>query len=261
MTADDRAVAARKMEAYAGMVTALDREIGRLVDHLRDTDQYENTIIVFLSDNGAEGFEHTNAEFLAQFDMSLENIGHRNSFTEYGAGWALVGSTPNRMWKLTGFEGGNRVPAFIHHPSLIAPGMTDTLATVMDLYPTILELAGASHPGAEFRGRAVEPIQGVSIVPLLKGEATDAHPADFAVGFEVNGQASLHMGDWKIAYSGNFTDSSWQLFNMNSGRGERADLSASNPEQLAVMLSQWAEFAARNDVIVGDTDSRPQLPF
>jgi arylsulfatase A-like enzyme len=154
MTDEDRAIAAREMEAYAGMVTALDREIGRLIDHLRDTGQYESTIIVFLSDNGAEGYERANAPFLEQFDTSLENIGRRDSFVEYGPGWAQVSATPNRMWKLTGFEGGNRVPAFVHYPSLAASGTTDTLATVMDLYPTILELTGAVHPGDEFRGRA-----------------------------------------------------------------------------------------------------------
>jgi arylsulfatase len=261
MTAEGRAVAAREMEAYAGMVTALDREIGRLIDHLRDTGQYDSTIIVFLSDNGAEGFERANAEFLARFDTSLENIGHRDSFVEYGPGWAQVSSTPNRMWKLTGFEGGNRVPAFIHYPSLVALGMTDTFATVMDLYPTILELIGAVPPGNEFRGRAVAPIQGVSLVPFLEGEARRAHPLDFAVGFEVNGQASLHMGERKIVYSGELTDSRWQLFDMNSTAGERVDLSRSEPERLADMLRLWADFAARNGVVIGDGDYRPRLPF
>ena len=261
MTDEDRAIAAREMEAYAGMVAALDREIGRLIGHLRDTGQHENTIIVFLSDNGAEGSEHTNAEFLAQFDTSLENIGHRNSFVEYGAGWAQVGMTPNRMWKLTGFEGGNRVPAFIHYPSRIAPGVTDTLTTVMDVYPTILELTGAVHPGNEFRGRAVAPIQGVSLVPLLEGETTEAHPADFAVGFEVNRLGSLHTRDWKIVHSGNFTDSSWQLYDMSSEAGERRDVSTSNPERLATLLSLWAEFATRNGVLISETDGGPRPPF
>jgi arylsulfatase len=261
MADEDRAQAARTMEAYAGMVTALDREIGRLIEHLRNTRQYENTVIVFLSDNGAEGFEHTNAEFLARFDMSLENLGRRNSFVEYGPGWAQVSSTPNRMWKLTGFEGGNRVPAFIHYPSLIAPGMTDTLATVMDLYPTILELTGATHPGDDFRGRAVAPLQGVSLLPVLNGETPEVHPADFAIGFEVNGQASFHAGDWKIVHSGRFTNSKWQLFNMNSRAGERADLADSNAQRLSAMLSLWAEFARRNGVIVSDPDGSPQSPF
>jgi arylsulfatase len=261
MTDEDRAIAAREMEAYAGMVTALDREIGRLIDHLHDTDQYENTIVVFLSDNGAEGYERASAAFLEQFDTSLENIGHRDSFVEYGPGWAQVSATPNRMWKLTGFEGGNRVPAFIHYPSLVEPGMTGTLATAMDLYPTILELTGAVHPGKEFRGRAVAPIQGVSLVPLLEGRVAQAHPADFVIGFEVNGHGSLHMRDWKIVYSGGFSDARWQLFNMDSRAGERVDLSASDQERLDAMLRLWTQFATSNGVVTGDGDDRPLLPF
>jgi arylsulfatase len=256
-----RAIAAREMEAYAGMVTALDREVGRLIGHLRNTGQYENTIIVFMSDNGAEGFERASPEFLEQFDTSLDNIGYRNSFVEYGPAWAQVANTPNRMWKLTGYEGGNRVPAFIHYPALVAPGISETLVTVTDIYPTILDLTGAAHPGNEFRGRAVAPIQGVSLVPVLRGDATDAHPVDFAIGFEVNRQASLHMRDWKIVYSAGFADTGWQLFNMSSTAGERMDLSASNPERLATMLDLWAKFAMRNGVVIGDTDRRPLLPF
>jgi arylsulfatase A-like enzyme len=247
--------------AYAGMVTALDREVGRLIGHLRNTGQYENTIIVFMSDNGAEGFERASPEFLEQFDTSLDNIGYRNSFVEYGPAWAQVANTPNRMWKLTGYEGGNRVPAFIHYPALVAPGISETLVTVTDIYPTILDLTGAAHPGNEFRGRAVAPIQGVSLVPVLRGDATDAHPVDFAIGFEVNRQASLHMRDWKIVYSAGFADTGWQLFNMSSTAGERMDLSASNPERLATMLDLWAKFAMRNGVVIGDTDRRPLLPF
>lgn len=261
MSNDQRAIAAREMEAYAGMVTALDREVGRLIGHLRSTGQYENTIVVFMSDNGAEGFERASAEFLEQFDTSLDNIGHRNSFVEYGPAWAQVANTPNRMWKLTGYEGGNRVPAFIHYPALVAPGITETLVTVMDVYPTILDLTGAAHPGDEFRGRAVAATQGVSLVPLLRGDMTDAHPAAFAVGFEVNREASFHMRDWKIVYSADFSDSGWQLFDMSSTAGERVDLSTSNPEQLATMLDRWAEFAMRNGVVIGDTDRRPLRPF
>jgi arylsulfatase len=98
-------------------------------------------------------------------------------------------------------------------------------------------------------------------VPFLEGEARRAHPLDFAVGFEVNGQASLHMGEWKIVYSGELTDSRWQLFDMNSTAGERVDLSRSEPERLADMLRLWADFAARNGVVIGDGDYRPRLPF
>src|SRR5690606_6295434 len=135
------------------------------------------------------------------------------------------------------------------------------LTTVMDLYPTILELTGTAYPRDEFRGRAVAPMQGVSLVPLLRGEAEGAHSGDFAVGFEVNGHGSLHLRDWKIVYSRDFTDSRWQLFDMAARAGERVDLSTSNPERLAALLRLWQEFAARNGVITSGADASPQLPF
>jgi arylsulfatase len=131
----------------------------------------------------------------------------------------------------------------------------------MDLYPTILELTGAQHPGSEFRGRAVVPLQGVSLMPLLEGVATQVHPVDSVVGFEVNGHGSLHAGNWKIVHSGDFSDSRWQLFDMNSVAGERVDLSASDPERLDAMLSLWKEFAIRNGILISDEDDGPLLPF
>jgi arylsulfatase len=165
------------------------------------------------------------------------------------------------MWKLTGFDGGNRVPAFVHYPQLVAPGVTDAFATVMDLYPTILELTGAVHPGSEFRGRAVVPLQGVSLVPLLEGQGAQVHPPGHVVGFEVNGHGSLHAGNWKIVHSGNFSGARWQLFDMNSAAGERIDLSTANPERLDAMLSLWKEFAERNGIVISDEDDGPRLPF
>jgi arylsulfatase len=165
------------------------------------------------------------------------------------------------MWKLTGYEGGNRVPAFVHYPALVAPGKTEALVTVMDVYPTLLDLTGTSYPGEEFQDRAVAPIQGISLVPLLSGDAATAHAADVAVGFEVNREASLHTGDWKIVYSAVSDSAGWQLFDMSDPAGERVDLAASNPERLATMLDLWAEFAMRNGVVIDDTDRRPLLPF
>jgi arylsulfatase A-like enzyme len=261
MNADERAASARMMEAYAGMVTALDREIGRLIDHLRETERYDDTVILFLSDNGAEGYVRATPEFAAQFDNSLDNLGRPDSFVEYGAGWAQIGTTPNRMWKLTGFEGGNRVPAFVHYPGRVQAGRTDALATIMDLYPTVLELTGVEAPGERFQGRLVAPVQGRSLLPLLLRQASSVHADDAVFGFEVNGQASLHAAQWKIVYSGRLTDSRWQLFDMDSADGERADLSFERPDKLASMLELWRSFAARNGVLTAGEDAHPWLGY
>src|SRR5690606_10081765 len=123
LTDEKKAFSARKMEAYAAMVANLDHEIGRLIDHLKSTAQYDNTFIMVLSDNGAEGVARGRPDWIAaqNFDNSLENVGRKNSFIEMGPEWAQVSSTPFRSVKYTAFEGGNHVPAIAHFPKNIAP--------------------------------------------------------------------------------------------------------------------------------------------
>src|SRR5690606_36577934 len=121
---------------------------------------------------GAEGVARGRPDWSAaqNFDNSLENVGRKNSFIEMGPEWAQVSSTPFRSVKYTAFEGGNHVPAIAHFPKNIAPGRTDAIATVRDLLPTFLELAGTEHPGIKFKEWDILPISGSSMVPHLFGE-------------------------------------------------------------------------------------------
>jgi arylsulfatase len=151
-----RKVETRKMEIYAAMVSNMDYHIGRLVQYLKDSDQYDNTYILFLSDNGAEGNnvgsimggEHW---VPATFDNRLENMGRMGSYLWQGAGWAQLSSTPKRIYKAFTTDGGLAVPAIIAYPGMHrANQRSSVVATVMDIAPTVLELAATSHPGKNY---------------------------------------------------------------------------------------------------------------
>src|SRR5690606_20493317 len=134
----------------------------------------DNTFILFMSDNGSDGNSPIdlpgNREWMAKyFDNSPENMGRKGSYIDYGAQWAQVGATPFPFFKGFTSEGGITVPAIISHPSLKAQaGKLDrNFYHVMDVMPTVLELAGIKHPGTHFKGREVQPMQGVSMLAGL----------------------------------------------------------------------------------------------
>lgn len=182
MTPEGRKLSARKMEAYAGMVDRIDWNIGRVIEYLKNTEELDNTAIMFFSDNVVEG-----AQFEAQpitaggdieahvkkyHDNSIENIGACNSFAWYGARWASVSTAPSLLYKIFTSEGGIRVPFIMRYPGLdIKSGAVDhSFCTVMDVLPTILDICGVDHPGTIYNGREVAPVVGRSWVPYLRGD-------------------------------------------------------------------------------------------
>jgi arylsulfatase A-like enzyme len=257
LSAEERQLEARRMEIYAAMVSDLDIYVGQFVAYLERIGELDNTFIMFMSDNGAESArrdlvapisEHVGKEY----DHSLENLGRANSYVMYGANWASVSSTPHFRHKATAFEGGVRVPAFARFPQLVAPGTrSDGVGTVMDLLPTFLALAGAQHPGTTYRGMPVVPIKGRSLLPLLTGEVTEVHPAETIFGWELNGQRSVRQGDWKLVWDQRLPPEQrrWQLFDLATDPFEQRDLTASNPEQLAVMQAAWERYDEENGIV------------
>jgi len=253
---EEKALAARRMEIYAAMVSDLDNYIGQFIDYLKEVGEYDNTFIMFFADNGAEAdrrdlnppiVEHVGVEY----DHSLENLGNWNSYVMYGPNWATVSAAPFRRHKFTGFEGGIHVPAFVHEPGRVSAGTrNDAYATVMDVLPTLVELAGGEIPQGSYEGREVLPVQGVSLLPLINGEAESVHSPDEFTGFELYGHRSVRQGDWKIVWdAAEGENARWMLFNVADDFAESQDLSEQNPEKLAEMIELWSRYAAENNVI------------
>ena len=254
---DERAAAVRVMQAYAGMATAMDREVGRLVAHLKAAGDYDNTIFVFLSDNGAEPTNPfaslRNRLFLdMQYDLATANIGRRGSFSAIGPGWASAAASPLSGYKFSATEGGLRVPLIIAwpgHADIRAGGISDGLAHVTDILPTLTELAGVSGHGGNWRGRAVEPVTGRSLVPVLKGGTGSVH-GDAPLGYELSGNAALFRGDYKLVRNLPPTgDGEWRLFNLKTDPGETRDLAAAQPDRFKTMMADYRAYAKANGVL------------
>lgn len=256
LSEEERRSEARKMEIYAAMVSDLDTYVGKVIDYLKSTGQYDNTVIVFLSDNGAEGLRRDAMEPLKSWvekccDNSYENLGAGNSYVMYGPNWARAGAVPFRRSKGTAFDGGFHVPAFVHYPQAVAKGARSAaLGTVMDLLPTFLDIAGTTHPGTSYRGQPVLPAQGKSLWPLFTGRVEKVHQDDEAIGWELYGQRTIRQGDWKIVWDAAERDEAhWQLFNLARDPSEQTDLSQQEPERLQAMIALWDTYHRDNGLV------------
>ena len=262
---------AKIMEIYAAMVDDVDVYIGRMIDYLKEIGEYENTVIFFMSDNGPEGhaMEKSFVEVVewaeACCDNSYENIGNADSYVWLGPNWARAGNTPLRMFKGYTSQGGVRAPAFFHYPRAMQSGvMNDSITTVKDVMPTLLELAGIEHPGAgPFQGREVRAMQGRSVAPILTGERISIREPDDFMGWELFGKQAIRQGDWKILYVPSIPSrdvrlpvlkpGQWQLYNLAEDPAEMNDLAGSNPAKLKEMLVLWEQYTTENNFIYPDT--------
>ncbi|WP_420389741.1 arylsulfatase [Marinobacter sp.] len=255
LTDEQRKIEARKMEIYAAMVDNMDENIGRVIDHLEKAGKLDNTVVMFMSDNGADGNSPEvlprNKEWIAsEYDNSFENMGRRDSYIWYGAQWGQVSATPWPMWKGYPTQGGFLVPAILSLPGKDANGeINHEFFHVMDIMPTFLELAGIDVPTSPYKGREVFEVQGISMVPGLNGKA----PENRVVGWELYGRSAVRMGDWKIRLmEPPYGPGEWQLFNLAVDPTETTDLASKEPEKLKHLLAEWDKYVKRNGVIAAD---------
>ncbi len=247
---------ARDMEVYAAMIDYMDEQIARIIDHLKETGEYDNTLILFFSDNGANGAPPTaypgqTEEFLNSFDNSLENRGLRNSYIEPGAGWAQVSMTPFRMFKAFTSDGGIRSPSLVKLPGTAenAGSMNHSFFHVRDIMPTLLDAAGIEPP-REIDGHKVLPLQGASVLDLFSGKSQSAYAGADEVGYELFGLKAYFSGQWKILWMPKpFGESEWELFNLTDDPAEMNDLSKTHPDQLQMMIAHWESYKTDNRVM------------
>ena len=255
LTDAERAGESRRMQIYAAMVDIMDEEIGRVLAYLDEQGIADNTIVLFMSDNGTDGTA-TGAGYNEADVNSLDNLGNADSYVTVGANWARVSSTPLRLYKTYTTEGGTRVPAFLRWPGRVAPERIDrNFFQVTDLMPTFLELAGIPHPAGEPAGNGDSiplPMQGRSVSDLwLHGTpAYGDDDAAFHTYIEARlGGGYVRRGDWKLAWwkeDGEFVPGA--LFNLAEDPAEIDDRSADQPEIAAELARAWFDYARANGV-------------
>lgn len=279
----------RCMEVYAAMVTVMDQGIGRIVDELEKANALDNTIVIYLQDNGgcAEGYgRRDNSDKRDKFDfkpLGRDGLqtkiwppmqtrdgrwvrtgpptmpGGEDTFVAYGVGWANASNTPFRGYKHDSYEGGISTPLIVHWPKGISRNMRGGLAHdpthLIDLMPTFVDAASTTYP-KEHAGEQIQPMEGVSMLPLLKGQSINRTAP---LGFEHHGNQALRDGRWKIvsAYRGN-QERRWELYDMQEDRTEQYDLAKEQPDRLTKMVTQWQEWANRVGVQDWPFKNRPR---
>jgi len=259
-----RVLAARKMEIYAALTENMDYHTGRLIDYLKKTGEYDNTLFVFFADNGAEGNDIARLvagkpgtkDFLMysrQYNQTHPNAwGRPGTSTTYGPSWAQVSTVPFREHKGYLAEGGIRTPLVIAGAGVQqkAGSINHSLLHVMDLAPTILELAGLSHP-ATYDGHPVAPMQGKSWTPLLAGKTDAVRGPNDWLGWELLGFRAIRQGDWKLLWEWKpWGQGEWELFNVAQDPAEQQDLSSSRQDKVKQLLALWDEYVKTNNVIL-----------
>ncbi|KAJ5212493.1 arylsulfatase [Penicillium cinerascens] len=258
----ERKMSSRAMEAFAGMVEAIDVNVGRVLDHLKCIGELDSTFIMFLSDNGAEGAAYEAYPLVRDsmmghirkyYNNSLENIGAADSFVWYGPRWAQASTAPSRLYKMFTTEGGIRVPCILKGPGCTSStdgAIRHEFATVMDIAPTLLDMAGVKHPAPTYQGRQVAPMRGKSMSSWLRGDAPSTHPPDFVYGWEFCGRAAIRRAQWKAVFiPAPKGPHKWQLYDLSKDAGEIHDLAESYPKILEELLVHWDKYVEEVGII------------
>jgi arylsulfatase len=244
------------MAVHAAMVERMDRGVGRVIAKLEQVKQLDNTLILFLSDNGASpevyptpGFDrpsHTrDGRKIAYPPDKSVMPGPRDTFFYMGPSWASVSNTPLRYWKAEMHEGGICTPLVAHWPAgmkAVGGSITHQPGHVIDLMATCVDLAGAEYP-KEFQGRTITLPEGKSLAPIFRGQQREGNDV---LAWEHFGARALRRGDWKLVARKN---RAWELYDVSNDRSELNDLSARRPELVRELAALWEQWAKRTNVL------------
>jgi arylsulfatase len=250
LSEEEKDFQAAKMAVHAAMIDRIDQGIGDIINALKATGQLENTVIFFLSDNGASpevpqqpGYDRSSQTRDGRKIRykGITEPGSETTYTGIGPAWASASNTPFRYWKKESYEGGCHTPLIIHWPKGLKaePGsITKRAGHVMDIMPTCLELADARYP-AQYKGHKLTALDGKSLAPLLSGGKRIEHDRIF---FEHMGGRAVRMGNWKLVA---LKDEPWRLYNLAEDRTETNDLAEEHPERVRTMSAEWEKWAGR----------------
>ncbi len=253
---DRRRDLARRMAVYAAMVDRMDQAIGRVLDHLKQTGHFDNTLVMFLSDNGAcaewdpYGFDvSSSATNILHRGDDLKKMGGPDSYISYGSAWANACNTPWNLYKHYGHEGGIATPFIAHWPAgLKRQGEMDArLSYLTDVMATCVALCGANYP-KEHADNSILPLEGVSLVPAFQGQRAEPR----AIFMEHEGNRAIRDGKWKLVM---LHGKPWELYDMEKDRAEQTNLAAKHPDKARGLAEKWDAWAKRANVIAKENAS------
>jgi len=219
-----------KMAVYAAMIERMDSGIGRVVAKLKELGRWENTLVMFLSDNGG----------CAETPDTTPNVppGPVESYRALGPAWANASNTPYRKYKSTDYHGGNCTPFIAHWPGVITPGrITDQVGHIIDILPTLMDITGAKYP-ERINGRKIGRPIGKSLLPIFEGKRRKGHDALY---WQFGAARAVRRGDWKLVKYGK---SDWELYDLAADRTELHDLASQHPEMVEEMAAMWENWWA-----------------
>lgn len=252
----EKAWRSQQMATYAAMIDRMDQGIGRIVQSLKESQRYDNTLIFFLSDNGGceEGVSMPGIKRFAKDGQDTTQWGNRadvmpgppGTFQSYAIPWANASNTPFRWYKSEVHEGGVATPLIVHWPRAIAQAQRGTLSHqpghVIDLMATCVDVSGATYP-KQFGDREIQPMQGVSLRAAFAGQALEREQPLF---FEHEGNRAIREGRWKLV---KLRNQPWELYDLQSDRTELHNLADEHPDRVKSMYEAWQAWAKRANVL------------
>lgn len=264
LSPEEKKFNARRMQTYAGMADNMDTNIGKILSHLKETGELDNTLIIFLADNGTDpnllsakaeyhewykqNYQYT---YMEDYKGDYSHMGQKGSYADYGPGWAAAANTPNSYFKTFSTEGGLRVPFIVRYPKAIPAGSkTNTFAFVKDVYPTILEVTGVEMPSDTYNGKKINAPDGTSMWPLLTGKTDKVHDDSVAIGYELAGSSAVFKGVYKLSQNpppkGN---GDWELYDISVDPAELNDLASAKPELVKEMIADYRKYEKDNSLV------------
>ncbi len=265
LTYDEKQFWKAKMEVYAAMVDRMDQNVGRILAKLKELKKDDNTLIVFLSDNGAQGGFNSYSQLRRGLVRNTGPVGTAGSFDYQEQNWAYLSNTPLRHYKNNFHEGGFGTSFIAWYPKQIKAGsMAKGTGHVIDLAPTFYDLAGIPYPGT-YNGTKANPLTGKSLLPVLFGQTNEVNRGE-PIFWERAGNRAVRKGNWKLVST--YPSYKWELFDLTSDRGETKNLADARTDlvnELAADYVRWAEkngvvdydrIKPQNDIIPGQTSAQ-----
>ena len=237
LPAAQRRLEQARMETYAAMVDRMDRGIGQVLAALDESGVADNTVVMFLSDNGGcatwpngrpgqeEGFVEYNKDI---------PVGDGRGYEFVGKGWGWAQNAPFRQFKTWCYEGGIATPMIVRWPAEVARGsITHQVGHIIDFMPTLLELAQSDYP-RKFAGNSILPVEGKSLLPVFRGKQRVGHDS---LSWELFGNRAIRQGDWKLVWGA--SEKRWELYDLQADRSETDNLAEKLPERVMAMARDW----------------------